>query len=243
MAISSDLNKAILEALNVSPMTLSRRAKRLAQEHGPMSGDEARWVIAHDSGLDLRRYGLGQVQLDRVRQLRAGIQAPQPRVEGRGGARRTAIGRPAAAPGTAATPAAMFNSREFHPAVARSSRRLFVDGHRTEAIHRAFQRVNNRVRRLAGISDKDGQALMGEAFKDSDPALQINGRAGTSERDEHAGVRLLMMGAMTGLRNPRAHEDRWEPDNDVESVLDSLSLASLLHRFLDRCEAYRQANP
>jgi len=244
MVISADLSNAILKALEISCPTLCRRARRLAQQHGPMSGDEARWIIAHEAGIDLRKYGLSQAQLDRVRELRPSAEVGQSRSErGHPHARGKSLRIRTAAEEAVPTPSAIFNARYFHQAVVRSSRRLFVHGHHTEAIHRAFQSVNNRVKRLSGIHD-DGQALMGKAFGEKSPALQMTGLANDSEVDEHNGTRLMMMGAMAGLRNPRAHEEgRWKPDDDLESVVEALSFASLLHRFLDRCEAYRKANP
>ena len=47
----------------------------------------------------------------------------------------------------------------------------------------------------------------------------------------------MMQGAMVGIRNPRAHEDRWEHDDDAVQVLELLGFASYLHRCLDRCES------
>src|SRR5687767_12279858 len=73
MPISPDLHGALLKVLGVSPATLSRQASDLVKRYGPMTGDEARWIIAHDAGIDLRRYGLTATQLDRVRQLRGAI--------------------------------------------------------------------------------------------------------------------------------------------------------------------------
>lgn len=244
MAISADLNDAILKAMKISRPTLSRRARRLAQQHGPMSGDEARWIIAHEARIDLRKHGLSQAQLDRVRELRPGAQVtePQPaRNRHHGAAKPLRI--PTAARELAPTLSATFKVRGYHQAIDKSSRKLFVGGHHTEAIHRAFQSVNNRVKRLSGIPD-DGQNLMGTAFSQKSPALQMTGLTNESEMNEHNGTRLIMMGAMTGLRNPRAHEEcLWQADDDLQSVLEALSFASLLHRFLDRCEAYREVNP
>jgi uncharacterized protein (TIGR02391 family) len=244
MAISAGLNNAILKALEISRTTLWRRAKRLAQRHGPMSGEEARWIIAHEAGIDLRKHGLTQGQLDRVRELRAVAEVAE--LQAARDRRRVAEKPPRIRTATeeaAPTPSAIFNARRFHQAIVKSSRKLFVDGHHTEAIHKAFQSVNNRVKSLSGIAG-DGQALMGEAFAKRSPVLQMTGLTNDSQIDEHNGTRMMMMGAMAGLRNPRAHaEGRWEPDDDFESVVEALSFASLLHRFLDRCEAYREANP
>ena len=208
-----------------------------------MSGDEARWIIAHEAGIDLRTHNLNQAQLDRVRELRPITEAAQPETRR---SRRSPSARPAPASvpasDAAPTPAAMFNARNLHPAVVRRSRGLFVGGHNKDAVRAAFQSVNNRVQRLSGLS-RDGQPLMADAFREVGPALQMTVLANQSEVDEHNGTRFMMMGAWTGMRNPRAHEDKWEPDNDVAAVLDALSFASLLHRLLNRCEAYRASNP
>lgn len=244
MAISGPLLKTILETLHISPTELSRRAKRLDRDHGPMSGDEARWLIAHEAGIHLRRHGLTARDLDRVRELRQGMQAARTvaadKIAG-GQAKSTPI---PSKPVTDApsTPAARFNARAFHPIVVQASRKLFVDGHRTEAIRKASQTVNTRVRKLSGLR-KDGQPLMAEAFAYPNPRLQMTGLTTDSELDEHNGTRFLMMGAMAALRNPRSHEEHWETDSDPEFVLEALALASMLHRFLDRCEVYRAANP
>ena len=136
----------------------------------------------------------------------------------------------------------MFDARSMHPSVIRASRKLFVGRHYSEAIYKALLRVNNRVKKLTGVAD-DGQGLMIQCFGGKTPKLRMTGLATKSEIDEQSGTCFLMMGAMTGLRNPRVHEDHWEPDNDMDSVLDTLSFASLLHRILDRCEAWQAANP
>jgi uncharacterized protein (TIGR02391 family) len=209
-----------------------------------MSGDEARWIIAHEAGIDLRKHGLSQAELDRVRELRRATKVTEPplvRTPPHVAVRSLPIST--AARQVAPTPSAIFRARGFHGAIVRSSQKLFVDGYHTEALHKALQSVNNRTKRLSGIAD-DGQGLMGKAFSQESPALQMTGLTNASEVDEHNGTRLMMMGAMTGLRNPRAHEEgRWQPDDDLQSVLEALSFASLLHRFLDRCEAYREVNP
>ncbi len=116
-----------------------------------------------------------------------------------------------------------------------------MNGHRSDAIRAAFQAVNNRARKTGGISGDvdDGQALVGEAFKDKNPVLQMTDRSTVPEKDEHAGLRFLAMGGMRGLRNPRSHaDDEWWTDDDVDFVLECLAIASLLHRCLDHCQEY-----
>jgi uncharacterized protein (TIGR02391 family) len=236
MAISNKLHSAILAKLNITQPTLSRRSQALIRKHGPMSPDEARWVIGHNAGLDLKKFGLSNDQLDRVRELRAAtvgggvVVAPKKQAAARS-APQTLLQSPAVAP----TRSALFSFRQPHPAVEKAARKLFVDGHSTDAIRKAFVSVANRVKRMSG-SKEDGQKLMGSVFGGDAPAIQFSELVRASQKDEQQGIMFLMMGGIAALRNPRSHEDSWEPDSDVGFVLDALSLASLLHRFLDRCE-------
>ena len=230
-----ELRKALLKKLGASKQAMYQQAGRIKKKYRPISTEDAIYWLAVDKGIDVSKF-LDKEDFDRIRQMRL-LQAPQMNSDSRGLAPRPAVS-PAPTRDTARTPAALFNARDFHSAVSRRSRKLFVDGHNKDAIRAAFQSVNNRVKRLSGLS-RDGQPLMSDAFKEANSALQMSDLTTDSEINEHNGIRFLMMGAMTGMRNPRAHEDKWEPDDDVAAVLDALSFASLLHRFLDRCELYR----
>ena len=86
-------------------------------------------------------------------------------------------------------------------------------------------------------SSKDGSDLMFSAFGGDAPALAINERKTESESNEQRGFVQLFAGSMLSQRNPRSHEDDWSPDEDTAYVLECLSLASLLHRILDRVDS------
>lgn len=201
-----------------------------------MSADEARYVLAHEAGLDLRQFGLDDVALDRVRHLRQAMgnttavrHAEQESVQSK---KRPSHSNESLRPPSRAQ---LFAARDLHQRVVRSSRKAFSNGLNEDAIVKATKSVNNRVKKLARTS-RDGQSLMAWALKQNDAQIQASGLQTESERNEHDGYRFIFMGIMTGIRNPRAHEDHWEPDQDVTSVLELLGLASHLHRFLDRCE-------
>lgn len=238
MAISTDLNQELLRVLGVSTSELSRRAQSLSRNHGPMTGDEARYILAHEAGIDLAKFGVSPSDQDRVRILRSGMQNNVKAVHPRRAPKREAAPsrtRSGQAPGDL-TPAATFAARCFHHRVVQAARKPYVNRLPQDAVLRALKSVNNRVKKLAGTS-LDGQALMAAVFSDTAPVLQATDLSSESETNEQAGYRFVFMGAMRGLRNPRAHEDHWGPDEDDDAVLETLGLASLLHRFLDRCEA------
>jgi uncharacterized protein (TIGR02391 family) len=77
----------------------------------------------------------------------------------------------------------------------------------------------------------DGSALMGEAFKDSDPPIALADLTTETGRNIQAGFRFLFMGAVRGIRNPDAHE--LFKALDAEEALETLAFASLLMRRLD----------
>jgi uncharacterized protein (TIGR02391 family) len=204
-----------------------------------MSSDEARYVIAHEVGIDLRRHSVPEPVVERVRRLRRDGATTRFSEEAAASAPRvTSIIPPEVVTrrATPSSPATRFDSRNLHAAIVASSRRAFVRNLRQDAVLRAFKSVNNRVKKITSIRD-DGQSLMGKVFGGAEPKLQMTPLGSESEQNEQVGLQFLMMGAMTGMRNPRAHEDHWPPDDDEEAVLESLGLASLLHRMLDRCEA------
>ena len=121
----------------------------------------------------------------------------------------------------------LFDSMQFHPEIAKASRKLFKDGHYTDAIFRAFTVVNNFVKAKTGL-DIDGKALMSRVFRVENPLIKLNELKTQSEKDEQEGFMFLFMGAMVGIRNPKAH------DNIIQRnplrTLEYLALASMLMR-------------
>lgn len=125
----------------------------------------------------------------------------------------------------------------LHPDVKRVSGRLLANGHASQAIFEAFKAVNVRVKRMSSLAD-DGKSLMAKAFSEKDPVLRINEGKDRSDSDEQEGFKLIFMGAMQGIRNPKSHEVL--DDVSLERAAEYLSLASLLMRRLD--EARRVAD-
>lgn len=66
--VNRNLKKALLGKLRISPQALSQRVRKLKSNHGPMTTEEATYVIAHQQGLDLSRF-LSIEVMDKVRSL------------------------------------------------------------------------------------------------------------------------------------------------------------------------------
>ncbi|MDH4214795.1 MAG: TIGR02391 family protein [Candidatus Thorarchaeota archaeon] len=122
-------------------------------------------------------------------------------------------------------PIELFDAMRFHPKVIEASRDLFEDGHYRDAILRAFIEVNNFVKAKTRL-ELDNRDLMSKVFRLGNPVIKLNELKTQSEKDEQEGFMFLFMGAMVGIRNPKAH------DNIVQSdplrALEYLALASLL---------------
>jgi len=134
----------------------------------------------------------------------------------------------------------LFDALNFHEEIVQVSKHLFMSEHYAPAVFEAFKAVNNAVKEKSRILDDDGQSLMAFVFKKDDPILKINAMRNQSDRDEQDGFKLLYMGAMTGIRNPKAHENIIL--NDPYRALHYLAFASLLRTRVDEAKRSRSAS-
>lgn len=119
----------------------------------------------------------------------------------------------------------------LHPEILSVSEHLFRDGHRAAAVFEAAKAVHNRVKKMTGLTG-DGAGLMGNAFKSEQPVLVLADLSSQTGKDIQAGYRFLFMGSQQAIRNPHAHEQFAEMDDDESFEL--LGLASHLMRKLDQ---------
>jgi len=122
----------------------------------------------------------------------------------------------------------------LHPEVISAASDLFVDGHYSQAVFEALKALEQRVRRQ-GKLDGSGRGLMAKAFTGNPPAIDLSVESGQSGRDEQEGLRLVFMGLIQGIRNPKGHE-LVEQDNS-QRALEYLGTASVLFRRLDDAAA------
>lgn len=93
----------------------------------------------------------------------------------------------------------------------KATRQLFTDKHYAQAVEEGYKCLNNVVKRRSGLGS-DGANLMRMAFSPENPRLKINELQTPSHKDEQRGYMEIMAGCMTGIRNPRAHEDGYVDD-------------------------------
>jgi uncharacterized protein (TIGR02391 family) len=120
----------------------------------------------------------------------------------------------------------------LHPEIARAASDLYRDGHYANAVEDSVKALNGLVRLRSGL-DIDGMPLMQKAFSPNKPILKFNDLSDQSDRDEQMGFMNLFSGAVSGLRNPRAHGFIHD---DAERALEFIAFVSLLAKLLDEAK-------
>jgi uncharacterized protein (TIGR02391 family) len=130
-----------------------------------------------------------------------------------------------------------YDRRVTDTGLRQATRTLYLDEHYRSAILEAYKHINNLVKELSKRTELDGAPLMNSVFSAATPRLAVNGLSNKSETDEQQGYMLILAGAMTGIRNPRAHETAW-PDNQ-ERALELLTFAQHLVTRIRNCTVKR----
>lgn len=120
-----------------------------------------------------------------------------------------------------------------HPRIRSLARPRFEAGLFGDAVEASFKEVNEVVKRLvkeAGGRELDGAGLMTTAFSPQNPIVRLTKLETESDRSEQQGYMQIMAGAMTGVRNPKAHANL---NPDSTKALHLICLASLLMHKVD----------
>ncbi len=129
------------------------------------------------------------------------------------------------------------NSYDFwgiiHTNIATIAKRKFEDGHYADAVESAFKEINKRVKEIVKTKigkELDGADLMFKAFSINSPIILLDDLSSETGKSIQNGYMYIFAGAMTGIRNPKAH------DNLIisrERAIHFIFLASLLMYKLD----------
>jgi len=121
----------------------------------------------------------------------------------------------------------------LHPTVVQVSKPRFDSGHYADAVEAALkelnQRVKDHVRRKTG-KELDGAGLMTTAFSPNNPIITLADLSTEDGKNMQQGYMQIFAGAMTGIRNPKAHSN---VVIDEQRAIHYLHLASLLHHVFD----------
>jgi uncharacterized protein (TIGR02391 family) len=116
----------------------------------------------------------------------------------------------------------------LHPTVVKVSKSRFESGHFADSVEAALRELNDVVKKI--VRDRlsqefDGADLMNRAFSANKPIISLADLTTQTGRDIQVGYMQIFAGAMTGIRNPKAHANI---DIGSESAVHLLYLASLL---------------
>jgi uncharacterized protein (TIGR02391 family) len=121
----------------------------------------------------------------------------------------------------------------IHPEITKVARTRFESHHHADAVEAAFKELNSVVKTKVTTAtgrELDGASLMTTAFSAQNPIIELDDRSTVSGRDIQQGYMQIFAGAMTGVRNPKAHGNI---NIDENRAIHLLFLASLLMYKLD----------
>ena len=127
-----------------------------------------------------------------------------------------------------------------HKKVRNASSKLFADGHYARAVEAGIKAVVVSVKNKTNLTET-GAKLMRDAFSVDNPVLYWSERKTTSEKDEQRGYMHFYMGAVIGIRNPRAHE--LELEDKPETALELLTFTNHLMHKLDAATNQESSPP
>ena len=120
-----------------------------------------------------------------------------------------------------------------HPLISKVSKDKFFDGYYADSVESAFKEINARCKKIyykATQEEKDGADLMHNIFSENKPILKFEEKDNETSKNVQRGYMEIFAGAMTGIRNPKAHENQ---HLIKEKAFRRLILASLLMEKID----------
>lgn len=130
---------------------------------------------------------------------------------------------------------------QIHGMISNVCKKKYFDGHYADAVESAFKEVNSRCKKIYKTKtgeEKDGSDLMNKLFSPNNPTLAFEDNSTESGKNVQQGYMQIFSGSMTGIRNPKAHENQVLTK---ESSYKRLMLASLLMEKIDEAENYEKS--
>lgn len=121
----------------------------------------------------------------------------------------------------------------LHELVVKTAKGRFEAGHYADSVEAALKELNSAVKALmkkATGKELDGADLMHQSLSPRNSIIILDDLGTESGRNQQMGYMEIFAGAMTGIRNPKAHEN---VTITKERAIHHLFLASLLFKRLD----------
>jgi len=98
----------------------------------------------------------------------------------------------------------------LHERVVKTAKGRFDAGHYADSVEAALKELNSDMKALvkkATGKELDGADLMHQALSPKNPIIVLDDLSTESGRNQQMGYMEIFAGAMTGIRNPKAHEN------------------------------------
>lgn len=121
----------------------------------------------------------------------------------------------------------------IHPEIVKVTKTRFESSHYADCAEAAFKHINSVVKDLVKTAvgkELDGASLMKTAFSVNNPVIEIDSITTETGRNIQQGYMEIFAGSMTGIRNPKAHQNI---TIDKERAIHFVFLASLLMDTID----------
>lgn len=121
----------------------------------------------------------------------------------------------------------------LHPKVVKIAKSRFESGHFADSVEASFKEINNIVKQIVKKSigqEFDGADLMNRTFSLQNPIITLSDLSSEMGKNIQKGYMQIFSGAMTGIRNPKAHDNI---EIDDKRAIHFLFLASLLMQKVD----------
>ena len=126
--------------------------------------------------------------------------------------------------------------RIIHYSIVKTSKKRFEDGQFADSVEAALKAVNTRVKDYTKSKtgeEHDGAELMNFTFSLNKPVIVLDDLSTQIGKDIQRGYMQIFAGSMTGIRNPKAHDN---VTIDATRAIHFLFLASLLMSKLDEAK-------
>lgn len=125
----------------------------------------------------------------------------------------------------------------IHPQIIKSSKKLYMDGHYSNAALDAFIEISDRMKKIYTYLNSenkdvpDGTDLMHKILSENSSALKLGDLNTKKGKDIQRGFSFMFSGAISALRNPSAHSN--DEKLTAEESMRRLMFASMLMYKID----------
>ena len=126
-----------------------------------------------------------------------------------------------------------------HEFVMQCCREELLQENYFHAVFEAAKSLTNRIAEATGLN-LDGAQLIERAFSLEHPAIVMNKLETNSEKNQHRGIKEMLLGINYAVRNVVAHELKIKWAIEEDRAINILSIISSLHKELDDCHFIRQ---